>query len=32
MVGCGNSELSQEMYDEGFADIMNIDISDTVID
>ncbi|NXG46261.1 MET13 protein, partial [Psilopogon haemacephalus] len=32
VVGCGNSELSEQMYDMGMCeDIMNIDISDTVI-
>ncbi len=31
MVGCGNSKLSQEMADEGYAYITNIDISDNVI-
>lgn len=32
MVGCGNSELTQQMYDFGYHDILNIDISDVVID
>ncbi|XP_064003324.1 eEF1A lysine and N-terminal methyltransferase isoform X5 [Pogoniulus pusillus] len=32
VVGCGNSELSEQMYDMGMCeDIMNIDISDAVI-
>ncbi|NWH76927.1 MET13 protein, partial [Piaya cayana] len=32
VVGCGNSELSEQMYDTGLCkDIVNIDISDTVI-
>ena len=31
MVGCGNSLLSEQMYDAGFTDITNIDISHTVI-
>lgn len=32
MVGCGNSELSEQMYDTGMCeDIVNIDISDAVI-
>ncbi|NXJ10949.1 MET13 protein, partial [Odontophorus gujanensis] len=32
VVGCGNSELSEQMYDTGMCeDIVNIDISDTVI-
>ncbi|KFP74892.1 Methyltransferase-like 13, partial [Apaloderma vittatum] len=32
VVGCGNSELSEQMYDVGMCeDIMNIDISDAVI-
>jgi ubiquinone/menaquinone biosynthesis C-methylase UbiE len=32
MVGCGNSTLSEDMYDEGFHRIVNIDISDVVIE
>ncbi|XP_064615984.1 LOW QUALITY PROTEIN: eEF1A lysine and N-terminal methyltransferase-like [Liolophura sinensis] len=31
MVGCGNSQLSGDMYDVGHRDITNIDISDIVI-
>jgi len=31
MVGCGNSELSEEMFKDGFENILNIDISETVI-
>ncbi|XP_008493072.2 eEF1A lysine and N-terminal methyltransferase [Calypte anna] len=32
VVGCGNSELSEQMYDTGMCeDIVNIDISDPVI-
>ena len=27
VVGCGNSELSAQMYDDGFVDITNIDFS-----
>lgn len=32
MLGCGNSVLSQEMYDNGYTNIVNIDISGVVID
>uniref|UniRef100_A0A1I8MCI7 eEF1A lysine and N-terminal methyltransferase homolog n=1 Tax=Musca domestica TaxID=7370 RepID=A0A1I8MCI7_MUSDO len=31
MVGCGNSKLSMDMYDSGFKDVTNIDISDVAI-
>ncbi|XP_055859084.1 eEF1A lysine and N-terminal methyltransferase homolog [Episyrphus balteatus] len=31
MVGCGNSRLSMDMYDSGFKDITNIDISPVAI-
>jgi len=31
MAGCGNSKLSEDMYDVGYHDIVNIDISDLVI-
>lgn len=32
MAGCGNSRLSEEMYEDGYTDITNIDISRVVID
>ncbi|KAF9956097.1 hypothetical protein BGZ72_003034 [Mortierella alpina] len=32
MLGCGNSTLSEDMYDDGFHNIVNIDFSKTVID
>lgn len=31
MVGCGNALLSEEMYDDGYYHITNIDISNVVI-
>ncbi|KAM6218574.1 eEF1A lysine and N-terminal methyltransferase isoform 2-T2 [Rhynchocyon petersi] len=31
MIGCGNSELSEQLYDVGYQDIVNIDISEVVI-
>lgn len=31
MVGCGNSQLSENLYDVGYHNIVNIDISDIVI-
>ncbi|KAB0343461.1 hypothetical protein FD754_020387 [Muntiacus muntjak] len=31
VVGCGNSELSEQLYDVGYQDIVNIDISEVVI-
>jgi EEF1A lysine methyltransferase 4 len=32
MVGCGNSKLSDQMYQNGYKNIVNIDISPSVID
>lgn len=32
MVGCGNSRLSEDMFDDGFASLTNIDVSRVVID
>lgn len=31
VIGCGNSNLSADMYDIGYQNIVNIDISSTVI-
>lgn len=31
MVGCGNSELSEQLYDVGYKHLTNIDISETVV-
>ncbi|XP_063483414.1 eEF1A lysine and N-terminal methyltransferase isoform X4 [Symphalangus syndactylus] len=31
VIGCGNSELSEQLYDVGYRDIVNIDISEVVI-
>jgi ubiquinone/menaquinone biosynthesis C-methylase UbiE len=31
MVGCGNSQMSNQMYLSNFKNIINIDISDIVI-
>jgi len=31
MLGCGNSSLSQEMYEDGYINITNVDYSTTVI-
>ena len=31
MIGCGNSKLSENMYDVFFKNITNIDLSDIVI-
>ena len=32
ILGCGNAEFSEDMYDAGYEDIHNIDISTVVID
>jgi ubiquinone/menaquinone biosynthesis C-methylase UbiE len=32
MVGCGNSKLSDQMYKAGYTNIVNIDISPSVIE
>nr|KAF6396603.1 eEF1A lysine and N-terminal methyltransferase [Rousettus aegyptiacus] len=32
VIGCGNSELSEQLYDVGCQDIVNIDISEVVIE
>lgn len=31
-LGCGNAEFSEDMYDDGFELIRNIDIASNVID
>lgn len=31
MVGCGNSKLSHQMHEQGYTDMVNIDISPSVI-
>ena len=31
-VGCGNAPLSEDMYNDGYYDMVNIDISETCID
>ena len=31
-LGCGNSLISEEMYDEGYLNIFNMDISQVCID
>jgi len=31
VAGCGNSELSADLYDIGYHNIVNVDISSTVI-
>uniref|UniRef100_A0A673U721 eEF1A lysine and N-terminal methyltransferase n=1 Tax=Suricata suricatta TaxID=37032 RepID=A0A673U721_SURSU len=31
VIGCGNSELSEQLYDVGYQDIVNIDISEVAI-
>ena len=31
MLGCGNSKMSEDMFEDGFQQITNVDISFTVI-
>ena len=31
MLGCGNSKMSEEMFEDGFQNITSVDISFTVI-
>lgn len=31
VLGCGNSELSEQLYDVGYKHLTNIDISETVV-
>lgn len=31
-MGCGNGEIQEEMYDDGYENIINIDISEVVIE
>lgn len=31
-LGCGNAEFSEDMYDDGFENIVNVDIAENVID
>ena len=31
-IGCGNSKLAEEMYEDGYTSITSVDISDIVIE
>ena len=31
MLGCGNSKMSEDMYEDGYENILNVDVSDIVI-
>ena len=31
ILGCGNADFSADLYDEGYENIINVDISDVVI-
>ena len=31
VVGCGNAKFSEDLYDDGFTNVVNNDISDIVI-
>ena len=32
VIGCGNADFSADLYDDGYENIVNIDISDVVIE
>lgn len=32
MVGCGNSKLTEQMFDDGYKGIVSIDISEVIVD
>lgn len=32
MVGCGNSRLTEDMFDDGFTTLTNVDVSRVVIE
>lgn len=32
ILGCGNSEFSENLYDDGFQNLVNVDISSVCID
>lgn len=32
VLGCGNAEFSEDLYDDGYTNVVNIDISSVVID
>lgn len=32
IIGCGNAPLSEDMYDDGYHNIVNVDISTVVIE
>ena len=31
IIGCGNADFSADLYDDGYENIVNVDISDIVI-
>ena len=31
VVGCGNAKFSEDLYDDGYTNVVNNDISDVVI-
>ena len=31
IIGCGNADFSADLYDDGYENIVNVDISDVVI-
>ena len=31
VIGCGNADFSEDLYDDGYTNVLNVDISEVVI-